>query len=258
MKIIYTSVLGCPKTKDDKLVIEKLDNANGFVEFLKANLKQTKKLMFITNRWNFYTPKTQLKDEVFNDYHYTNQEYANAVKDIYSLSGIRFDEIVVIDCNYKGNFKEDLLSSDLVFVQSGHTPRGLKILKDLHFNDYLKNFQGILLLTGTATKLLASKVLSTHHGNIQEYEIEEGLNLRNYSIRPYFSYNFKMKFDKKFKVKLNLLKDMSKHLDIYAINEKTFMLDDNKKVKLFGDCWLIKKGKMKRICKDKQIKGFDV
>ena len=113
--------------------------------FLITNLKQTKKLMFITNRWYSTTPKDQPRDEVFNDYHYTNQEYANVVRDCYSLSGIEFDEMVVVDCDYKGNFKEDLLSSDMVFVQAGHTPRGLKILKDLVKRECaIKNTQFVL------------------------------------------------------------------------------------------------------------------
>lgn len=123
MKIIYTSILGCPQTIKDKLVVEKLNNANGFVDNLKSSLKQTKKLMFITNRWQSITPKDQPRD----DYHYTNQEYANVVRDCYSLSGIKFDEMVVVDCDYKGDFRQYLLSADMVFVQAGHTPRGLKI-----------------------------------------------------------------------------------------------------------------------------------
>ena len=254
MKIIYTSILGCPQTIKDKLVVEKLNNANEFVDTLKANLKQTKKLMFITNRWNSTTPKDQPRDEVFNDYHYTNQEYANVVRDCYSLSGIKFDEMVVVDCDYKGDFKEDLLSADMVFVQAGHTPRGLKILKDLNFEDYANDYKGILLLTGTATKLPASKVLSTHHGNMQEYEIEQGLCLKDYSIRPYFSYSLRERFNKKFKVKVKLLKDFSQHTDVYAIGAETYMIDDSKKVKIYGDCWLFKNREIKRVCKNGQVK----
>lgn len=253
MKIIYTSILGCPQTIKDKLVTEKLNNANGFVDSLKENLKQTKKLMFITNRWNSTTPKDQPRDEVFNDYHYTNQEYANVVRDCYSLSGIKFDEMVVVDCEYKGNFKEDLLSSDMVFVQAGHTPRGLKILKDLNFEVYVKDFQGVLLLTGTATKLPASKVLSTHHGNMQEYEIEQGLCLKDYSIRPYFSYSFKERYNKKFKVKVKLLKDFSQHTDVYAIGGETYMIDEKNNVKIYGKCYLFRQGKIKKICKDNKV-----
>ena len=38
MEIIYTSVLGCPKTISNKLVSERLDNSNGFVDMLKLIL----------------------------------------------------------------------------------------------------------------------------------------------------------------------------------------------------------------------------
>ena len=48
----------------------------------------------------------QPRDEVFNDYHYTNQEYANVLKECYAHSGIKFNEMVVVDCEYQGNFKQ--------------------------------------------------------------------------------------------------------------------------------------------------------
>ncbi|MBE7075211.1 MAG: hypothetical protein E7376_04460 [Clostridiales bacterium] len=250
MKIFYTSKLGCPKTKDNKLVTEKLDDTNGFINNLKTNLKQTKKLLFITNRWQSITPADQPKDEVFNDYHYSNKEYANVVKECYALTGISFDEIIVVDCDYKGDFKQDLLTSDLIFIQGGHTPRGLKILKTLNFEEYIKDYQGILLLAGTSAKLPATKVLSTHHGNMQEYEIEQGLNLKNYSIRPYFDYCLKLKFNKKFKNRIKLLKSFSYNIDVYALGGNSYMIDDENNIKIFGNCYLLKNGKMKKICKE--------
>lgn len=88
---------------------------------------------------------------------------------------------------------------------------------------------------------------------MQEYEIEEGLCLKDYSIRPYFSYFLRERFNKKFKVKVKLLKDFSQHTDFYAIGAETYMIDDSKKVKVYGDCWLFKNGKIKKICKNKKI-----
>ncbi len=253
MKIIYTSVLGCPKTRDNKVITEKFENTNGFIDTLKDNLTKTKKLMFITNRWQDVTPKDQPADEVFNDYHYTNKEYAQAVFDSYKLSGIAFDEMVIVDCDYKGNFKQDVLSSDMIFVQGGHTPRGLQILKDLNFESIITKSNALLLLTSTATKLPATKVLSTHHGNEKEYEIEEGLNLCDYSIRPHFGYSLKEKlFNKKVKVRLKLIKDFSKHIKVYAIGGQSYILDDGKNINIYGDCHCIDKGKIKHICRTKE------
>lgn len=250
MKIIYTSTLGCPQTINNKLITAKLRNANCFIDTLKQALKQTKQIMFITNRWQTNTPLDQPKDEVFNDYHYTNKEYANTLKSCLELSGIKFEKIVVVDCEYQGDFKLDCLSSDLIFIQSGHTPRGLKILKDLSFEKIIKEFAGVLLMTGTSAKLPANKVLSTHHGNMKEYEIEEGLCLKTYSIRPHFKYSFKMRFDKKFRARVSLIKDFSKNIDVYAIDNDSYIFDDNGNVVVYGNCHLFKNGKIKKICSD--------
>ena len=249
MKIIYTSFLAIPKTRDNKLVVEPFENADGFIDNLKKELSSTDKMVFVTNRWQCSTPKDQPKDEVFNDYHYTNKEHANAVKDCFKLSGIDFKEIVIVDCEYKGNLKEDIETSNFVYIQGGHTPRGLKILKDINFVDCIEGYKGVLLFSSTSAKLPATKALSTHHGNMKEWEIEESLGLRNYSIRPHFDFSIKeYLFDKKFRNRIKLIKEFSKHIDVYGLGGNSYMIDKNNKFKIYGKCWLFKNGKLKK-CK---------
>lgn len=249
MIIIYTSFLTIPKTKDCKLVAEPFENANNFIDNLKKELLSTDKMVFITNRWQCSTPKNQPKDEVFNDYHYTNKEYANIVKECFKMSGIDFKEIIIVDCEYKGNLKEDIATSDFVYIQGGHTPRGLKILKDINFVDCIKEYKGVLLFSSTSAKLPALKALSTHHGNMKEYEIEESLGLRNYSIRPHFDFSlFAYLFDYKFRNRIKLIKNFSKHVDVYGLCGNSYIIDKKNKLKIYGKCWLFKNGKLKK-CK---------
>ena len=248
MKILYTSFLAIPKTRDNKLVVEPFENANGFIDCLKKELFATDKMVFITNRWQCSTPKEQPKDEVFNDYHYTNKEYATAVKDCFKLSGIDFKEIVIVDSKYKGNLKEDIATSNYVYIQGGHTPRGLKILKDINFVDCIEGYKGVIQFSGTSAKLPATKALSTHHGSLTEYEIEESLGLREYSIRPHFDFSIKeYLFDKKFRNRIKLIKDFSKHIDVYGLGGNSYIIDDDGNFKIYGKCWLFKQGKLKKI-----------
>ena len=256
MITFYTSMLGCPEDNGSQVLPKILGNDNGFVDVLKSYLPKQKTLMFITNRWQNQTPKEQPKDEVFNDYHYTNKEYANAVFESFKLSGFGFDKLIVVDCDYKGDFEKDLSSSELVFIQGGHTPRGLKILKDLHFDKYAKEYNGVVIFTGTSAKLPASKVLSTHHGSKTDYEVEEGLSLKDYSVRPHFNFHFKLHFDKKFKVRIELLKDFSKHIDVYAIAKNSFIVDDNKQKQIYGTCFRFKNKRMKKICQNNKKFNF--
>ncbi len=247
MKIIYTSFLAIPKTKDNKLVVEPFENANGFIDNLKKELSATNKMVFITNRWQSSTPKDQPKDEVFNDYHYTNEESANAVKDCFKLSGIDFNEMIIVDSEYNGSLKEDIANADMVYVQGGHTPRGLKILKDINFVDCIDSYNGILLFTSTSAKLPATKALSTHHGNMKEWEIEESLGLRDYSIRPHFDYSLKeYLLDKKFRNRIKLIKDFSNVIPVYALAGDAYMIDKDNKFKIYGKCYLFKDGKMRK------------
>lgn len=248
MKIIYTSFLLQPKTKDNKLITESFQNGNGIIDTLKAELNNTNKLVFITNRWDSTTPKNQLKDEVHNDYHYTNKQYAKAVKDGFKLAGIDFKEMVVVDCKYTGNLKDDIKNADMVYIQGGHTPRGLKILKDIKFVDCIKKYKGVTIFNSTAAKLPATKALSTHHGNIKEFEIEDALCLKDYSIRPHFDYSLKeYLFDKKFRNRIKLIKEFSKHIDVYGLCGDSYIVDKDGDFKIYGKCWLFRQGKLKRL-----------
>ena len=248
MKIIYVSFLAIPKTRENKLIRQPFENTNGFIDNLKKELSATNKFVFISNRWKSTTPKNQPKDEVFNDYHYTNKEYALVVKDCFKLSGIDFKEMVIVDSDYNDNLKKDILSSDFIYIQGGHTPRGLKILKDINFVDCIDNYKGVMLFSSTSAKLPATKALSTHHGNLKEYEIEESLGLKDYSIRPHFDYSIKeYLIDKKFRNRIKLIKEFSKNIDVYGLGGKSYIIDKDNNIGIYGKCWLFKNGKLKKI-----------
>ncbi len=254
MKIIYTSTLGAPKTENNQLVIAPINNENNFVNNLKNCLSKTDNLLFITNRWESETSPNQPKDEVFNDYHYTNKQYAETLFKNLELSGIKFKKLTLVDCNYTGNFESDLINADMVFVQGGHTPRGLKILKQLNFEDLVKNFYGVLFMTGTSSKLPATKALSTHHGSLTDFEVEESLGLKNYSIRPHFEYNLKELLNKKFRIRVKLIKEFSKHIKVFAISNNSYIIDDNNKITIYGECHLFNNGKLKKLCSNGKTK----
>ena len=243
MKIIYTSILGCPKNiSNKKIKAQAFDNINGFADTLKSKLDKQLIITFITNRWQTKTPKDQPADEVFNDYHYTNKQYVKCLVKCFKLSGFKIKKIIIVDCDYKGTLKEDIESSNLVFIQGGHTPRGLKILKDINFNYATANYNGYVMFTGTSAKLPANKVLSTHHGSMTEFEIEEGLCLKDYSVRPHFSYTQEELKQEKVKNRITLIKNMSKEIKIIAIGANSYMLDDNKEVKIFGEHHIFENG----------------
>ncbi len=247
MKIIYTSTLGCPKDDGKKLFPEPFEKS--FCDVLKKLILKADTLLFVSNRWPRRTSALAPKDEVFNDFHYTNKQYANAVLKSFSLSGIKFKKLVVVDKDYKGDIKKDVENADFIFVQGGHTPRGLKILKDLGFDALLRKYDKTICFTSTSAKLPATKVLSTHHGNMNEYEIEEGLGLKNYSVRPHFNITKKDLFNKKIRNRIKLIKSLSRLLPVLAFGNQTFAVDDNGELTIYGKAFLFKNAKKHLICK---------
>jgi peptidase E len=247
MKIVYSSGLGCPKTIDDKLVLEQVDNSTDFVDNIKRNLKGVKKMVFISNRWDRITSLAQPGDEVFNDFHYTNEEYAKAVRTCFAKAKLVFNEMVIVDGEYKGNLKKELKDADFIYIQGGHTTRGLKVLEDLKFKNALEEFDGMILVTGTAAKLLSTKILATQ--NLVDYDIEKGLGLKDYSVRPFFKHTLKYKFKKSHRARVKLLKNFSKEVDVYAIGYLSYIIDLGHELQFYGPCYLFKNGKLRKVKK---------
>ena len=247
MKIVYSSALGCPKTIDDKLVLEQVDNSTDFVDNIKRNLNGVKKMVFISNRWDRITSLAQPGDEVFNDFHYTNEEYAKAVRTCFAKAKLVFNEMVIVDGEYKGNLKEELKDADFVYIQGGHTTRGLKVLEDLKFKNALEEFDGMILVTGTAAKLPAAKILATQ--NLVDFNIEKGLGIKDYSVRPFFKHTLKLKFNKKHRARVRLLKNFSKEIDVYAMGYLSYIIDLGHELQFYGPCYLFKNGKLRKVKK---------
>lgn len=246
MTIIYSSILGTPRIIDDKPVIEQVDNSTDFVDNLKRNLKGVKKMVFIPNRWDRIPSLVQSKDEIYNDYHCSNEEYAKAIRSCFAISRLSFEKMVIIDSEYKGNIKKELADADLIYVQGGYTTRGLNVLEKIKFYENIKDFNGTILFTSTASKLAATRVLSTHNQNLKEYEIEEGLCLKDYSVRPYFKHSKKLLFNKAHRARLRLLKALSKEIDVYAIDNHSYIIDTNEDFFVYGPCFTFKNGKLRK------------
>ena len=243
MKIIYTSVLGFPKTKGNSSVPTKLPDENGFVDLLKINLNDMNKLLIISNRNDSDNKKT--KDQIEND-----KLYAENVKESYKLSGIGFKEASLIDNTFDGDLKKEVHSADMVLVEGGRSATVLQRLKGIGFDAALSDYNGVVIMTNSSAKMLATKVLNTHNGKSKDMEIEPGLAVRKYSVSPYFDYSIRTWFNKRAMNRIRLIKDFSNNIDVYAISNKSYIMDDGSSLVIYGKCHLFEKSKLRKICKD--------
>lgn len=244
MKIVYTSGLGTQNS--DK----RLRDENGFVDMLRVTLSGMSKLMVIANRWQSEKPVGLSLDDEFDNSKTTNFEFAKRIKAWYKASNMEFKEVVLIDENYEGNIKKDIESSDMIIVEGGDALRGIEVLEKISFKENIKDFTGILLLSGASAKILSNKVLCATSGNGVNYEEHDGLNLVDYAVRPHFNYSLKWNFNKNGRNSLKQLKDFSNSQPIFAIDFDTYLFDDGSNVVAYGKCYSFKNGKMKKECSD--------
>ena len=241
MKIIYSSILGGVEIENQKLISKPFPNENEFLDVLNDYCKERKKLVFISNREENKIKKPKEKDEVFNDYFYSNKKYFKALKKNFKLSSLDFEKYVLVDENYKGNLKEEIATASLVYVQGGHTLRGLDFINKIKLKECLVGYKKLLFLHSTATKILGGKksVLSTLHGDIKNYKLDDGLGLKNYTIRPHFNFEVLKGEDVKNKNRLKLIKKLSKNILVFGVSGESFIVDDDGMMEYFGECYSI-------------------
>ena len=243
MKIIYTSVLGFPKNKGNNIPPTRLPDANGFVDLLKINLNEMNKLLIISNKGDSNEKKTA--EQIEND-----KLYAEQIKNAYKLSGIGFKDASYIDASFEGDLKKEVLSSDMVLVEGGRSAKVLERLKNIKFDDILADFDGVVIMTNSAAKMLATKVLNTHNGASKEMEVDKGLSIRKYSVSPYFDYSIRTLFNRRARNRIKLIKEFSNSIDVYAISNKSYIMDDGSSLVIYGKCHLFEKARLRKICKD--------
>ncbi len=56
---------------------------------------------------------------------------------------------------------------------------------------------------------------------------------------------------------MDLIKDFSNYIDVYAIDNNAFIEDEDNKLSIHGNCFLFRKGKMKKICKLNRVQKLN-
>lgn len=233
---ILTSSFNNYYVLDNKKIAQQLDNKNNIVECIKDNLKDNQTMLFIPSD--------------INDKEKTNM-YSSILFESFKLSGILFEEFIVLDDISKT--KEYVDKASLIFLSGGDTYIQNKLFSKMNLKQCLKNYNGLIIGQSAGTINMATKAYNSPEEMEQSEPILfNGLGLVNINVEPHFIYNE----DEFNEAELYQREDIiynSYERKIYGQCDGSHIVIDDNNIKVYGETYLIHNGSIKLICKDKEV-----
>lgn len=233
---ILTSSFNNYYVLDNKKIAQQVDNKNNIVECIKDNLKDNQTMLFIPSD--------------INDKEKTNM-YSSILFESFKLSGILFEEFIVLDDISKT--KEYVDKASLIFLSGGDTYIQNKLFSKMNLKQCLKNYNGLIIGQSAGTINMATKAYNSPEEMEQSEPILfNGLGLVNINVEPHFIYNE----DEFNEAELYQREDIiynSYERKIYGQCDGSHIVIDDNNIKVYGETYLIHNGSIKLICKDKEV-----
>ena len=235
MKVFLTSNLGCSKKINGIKYPKKMDNTNNFIEVFKDKLDKNRKFIFIASSPDEYE---------------RNDNYSEVTFESFKLDGFSFQENILIDHRYNGNLKDEIESSDLIFLAGGHTPTEMAYFEEIGLRDILKNYNGIIIGQSAGAINLATTVVCApeYDGEIGTDYVWKGLGKTNINVEPHFVLNVP---EEDLKIREELLK-LSVDYPIYAICDGSYIFDDGEEATIYGEAYYINNRIIEQLSKNKE------
>ena len=218
--------------------VKNCNNSNGLIDKIRVEVGDIKKLAFVVS--NPDNPEWM-------------DSRATITQQSLKLDGFSIDDMVIIDRRFKGNIKETILSSDLVFLCGGHVPTQNKYFKEIGLKEILAEYDGVIV-GQSAGSMNCSKMVYAQ----EEYEEElldpsyqkeiTGLGLCDVAMMPHM--NEANKYEVLGETTYTLCLKDSYKIPHYGLYDDSYILVKDGKAEAFGKTVYFQNGKEIPICEN--------
>lgn len=184
-----------------------------------------------------------------------NDEHFERAKQSFNMT-IPFKNYFLLDGRTKEKAKKFINMADFIFLCGGHVPTQNKFFAKIKLDELLKNYNGVICGSSAGSMNSAKVVYSAPEldgeaidPNYKRYL--SGLGLTTINIIPHFDDIKNTSLDGKHVLNDILLPDSFKN-EIYAYSDGTYIMLNDNIATVFGEAYLIKNGKIKKLCKRKK------
>ena len=216
-------------------ITKPMSNENGIVDQLKECVKGRNKVVFVASDINS-TPEK-------------NATYSRIFFDSMKMVDIVFDQYFVLDGTNYDKALEVIDGSDLVFLCGGDTYNQSVLFTKMNLKEILSNYSGVVMGQSAGALNMAEDVFNSPEEKEESEPIfYKGLGLTNINIEPHFKLD-DTNFDEYEVYQRDAIINESYNRPIYGqCNGSHIYIDDNNIATVYGETYLIKDGKIDKIC----------
>lgn len=235
IKILMSDFKHYHKLNGEKVANE-LDNSNGIVDQIKNSLNGNNTLLFIAS-----SPDDKEKINL----------YTKLLFEGLKLSGISFNEYLVLDSSTVDNAQEYIDKANMIFLSGGDTYIQNEFFKRIHLREKLEKFNGLIIGQSAGAINMADDVFnSPEEMEKSEPVFFKGLGLTNINIEPHFMLD-DSNFDESEKYQRNAILSESNNRKIYGqCNGSHILIDNDGNITIYGETYLISNGQILLACEN--------
>ena len=229
MVLFLTSNIGGIKKENGQKIPVEFYSKNQFLLNMKKSLKSNKKFVLIaSNPFNFEQ----------------NDKFLEMDIEALKLSGLSFDEYLILDNRNKTKIPEVLKDSSLIFLCGGNTYIQNQFFNEINLKKYIKGLDATIVGISAGAINSAEEVFNSpeKEDELSNPYILVGLGLTEFNIEPHFDINSNNT------IQIKSILDESYNRVIYGLPDGSY-IEGNK---VYGRCYKIYKGNIEIICNDNE------
>ena len=229
MFLFLTSNIGGIKKENGKKIPVEFYSKNQFLLNMKKSLQSNKKFVLIaSNPFNFEQ----------------NDKFLEMDIEALKLSGLYFDEYLILDNRNKTKIPEVLKDSSLIFLCGGNTYIQNQFFNEINLKEYIKELDSTIVGISAGAINSADIVFNSPEddNDLSNPCILVGLGLTEFNIEPHFDINNDNI------IQMKVILDESYKRVIYGLPNGSYI--EGKKV--YGKCYKIYQGNIEIICNDNE------
>ena len=239
MILFLTSNIGGIKKENGKKILVKLFEKNDFLNNLKSNLRKTKKFVLVAS-----DPDEYEKNDLF----------LKMDIEVLKLSGLEFQDSVILDGRNIENPELVLENANLIFLSGGNTLIQNKFFNKINLKKYLKNTDSVIVGISAGSINSAKNVFNSpeEEQDLKNSPYMQGLELTNINVEPHFDINNANK------IQMDSILSESNKRTIYGLTDGAYIVKINNKYKIYGESYKIHNGIITKICTDNNSQNIDI
>lgn len=229
MVLFLTSNIGGIKKENGQKIPVEFYSKNQFLLNMKKSLKNNKKFVLIaSNPFNFEQ----------------NDKFLEMDIEALKLSGLSFDECLILDNRNKTKVSEVLKDSSLIFLCGGNTYIQNQFFNEIDLKNYIKDLDSTIVGISAGAINSADIVFNSpeEDNDLSNPYILVGLGLTEFNIEPHFDiHNDNI-------LQMKSILDESYKRVIYGLPDGSYIVGN----KVYGRCYKIYQGNIEIICNDNE------